>query len=157
MLNDKRILWAVVTGLVLVTAINWPFLQGLVSPSPRQPAVTPAKPGTTLPPGSLTFPLEGLTIAVPPEQGSWLARAHFGTIEEDPFRILVAKGGAEGPGPPSGLTVTAVLTGGEQNVAIINGEAIGVGDQINGLPVTEIRLDRVVLGRGASRFVLPVE
>lgn len=157
MLNDKRILWAVVIGLVLVTAVNWPFLQGLFSRSLRPAPVTPAKPGMALPPESLAFPLEGLTIAVSPEEGSWLAQAHFGAIEGDPFRIRVAENGTAGPERFSGLTVTAVLTGGEQNVAIINGETVGIGDRINGLPVIEIQLDRVVLGRGAGRLVLPVE
>lgn len=157
MLNDKRVWGAVAAGVVIVLAVNWSFFRDLMS-APKGPAVAaPAKTGPVSPPGSLVFPVEELAVAVLPDEGSGTDQAGVRTIEEDPFLIRSAKGASESPTGSSVLVVTAVLTGGDQNIAIINNEPVGVGDTIDGLPVIEIHLDHVVLGRGAARRILPVE
>lgn len=157
MLNDWRVWILVVAGMVIVLAVNWSFFRDLVSSPNKLSVAAPVKSAATSPPGSLVFPVEDLAVAVLPDEGSGADQTGGRTIEEDPFLIHSAKGALESPIGSSVLVVTAVLTGGNQNVAIINNEPIVVGDTIDGLPVIEIHLDHVVLGRGVARRLLPVE
>jgi hypothetical protein len=75
----------------------------------------------------------------------------------DPFRTAETAPPTNAPDWQPDFEVSAVLTGGPKNIAVINHEPVAVGDTIDGLPVTEIALGWVVLGTGGSRRVIMVE
>lgn len=159
-LHDRRV-WIFSAGglaaILAVVGVSWLLVNDAASSRQRSATAGLTKAGAVPPLGSLVFSIEGQTVAVLPEAGNWTEQAGRGAVENDPFQIHVVQEARASAPVPSGLIVSAVLTGGDQNVAIINNEPVAVGDIVAGLPVVEIQLDRVVLGRGPSRRVLPVE
>ena len=73
-----------------------------------------------------------------------------------PEARLAAAGGAIDLAPaPSGPQLQSVLTGNHgRQVAVIDGQALRVGDKIHGATLVQVGKDRVVLLRGRARQVL---
>lgn len=166
MLQDWRFITLVAVGLVAVGIWNWSFFKTLNAKKPK-PAVH-----IVLPPESAavseghragmsvhgtTFPLQPHMVAVTPVQGPWTEVQPQDLSTRDPFRTTATAIPAQKPTWQPDFLVSAILTGGPQNVAVINGESVAVGDTIAGLSVTEITLGWVILGTGGSRRVIMVE
>ncbi|MDR7049270.1 MSHA biogenesis protein MshK [Duganella sp. 3397] len=73
-----------------------------------------------------------------------------------PEARLAAAGGAADLGPaPSGPQLQSVLNGNHgRQVAVIDGQALRVGDKIHGATLVQVGKDRVVLQHGRTRQVL---
>ena len=69
----------------------------------------------------------------------------------DPF----LRGGAAGG--PAGLTLEGILWDAASPIAMINGQMLRVGEEIEGYRVTGIRQDRVSLTDGSGAYELSVE
>ena len=104
-----------------------------------------------------TFPLQTHMVSVTPVQGPWTEIRPQEILTPDPFRTTATVSPVQKPTWQPDFRVSAVLTGGPQNVAVINNKPVTVGDTIGGLPVTEIALGWVVLGTGGSRRVIVIE
>jgi len=55
-----------------------------------------------------------------------------------------------------GLVVSSILTSGQRNVAVINGDIVGIGDSVGGMPVLKITKDYVVVHDGEDNRVLRI-
>ena len=88
--------------------------------------------------------------ARPVQRGQQHQRAAQLSWDRDPF----THGGSVGP--TGGFTLTGILWDAQDPIAIINGEMLRVGDQLDGYRVTEIAQDHVSLSDGAQTYQLPI-
>ncbi len=166
MLQDWRFITLVGVGLVVVAIWNWSFFKILNAKKPKpavhiivpqESASTSAGNHANMSLDGTTFPLQTHMASVTPVQGPWTEALPQDISTHDPFRTTATASPTRELTWQPDFRVSLVITGGPQDVAVINNEPVAVGDTIGGLPVTEIALGWVVLGSGGSRRVIMVE
>lgn len=77
----------------------------------------------------------------------------------DPTRPWSAKSAVVAPTSAAGFRVTAIFTSEMRRIAIVNGQRVSEGDQVDGATVVEILADSCrldLLGKAITTRVLPV-
>ena len=77
----------------------------------------------------------------------------------DPTRPWSAKSSVAAPTSAAGVRVTAIFTSEMRRIAIVNGQRVSEGDQVDGATVVEILADSCrldLLGKAITTRVLPI-
>ncbi|MCH8335587.1 MAG: hypothetical protein IIC61_06810 [Proteobacteria bacterium] len=77
----------------------------------------------------------------------------------DPTRPWSAKSSVAAPTSAAGFRVTAIFTSEMRRIAIVNGQRVSEGDQVDGATVVEILADSCrldLLGKAITTRVLPI-
>ena len=141
---QKQLMLLGVLGAVMVAV----YVRAL-RPSPSEEPAQRATPAAEVP---ASKPVDAVSIPLQPsgDREAQRARAVRLAWTRDPF-LRGARGGMM-----SGFTLSGILWDEEEPLAIINGQMLHVGDDIEGYQVTEILHDRVAISDGADSHQLQI-
>ena len=144
-MNRRQKQSVILGALVCVMAVV--YVRAFAPRTPVTRATVPSKTAPDAPVAALAAPGTLAPQEVIARREAQRARASELSWNRDPFTL----GRGTGPG---GFTLSGILWDTQRPIAIINGQMLQVGEELDGYRVAEISQDRVSLTDGAHTYQL---